>query len=198
MSKFHQGALKFGGAVFLQVLILLTLAWTPFMVEYKGEEVFIETVPVDPRHIFMGDYVDLRYTISELDLLNIDHDLDNWTGEHYGGSFPVYVVVAKKGIAHEAIGVYREKPVIAPEQVLLRGKISSFTYIPQWIVDEEKEMNIQPIHRIGIDYGLEHFYVPEGTGIYYEDLIRNNQQVYGIAKVYQGRSVLVDLYVKKE
>src|SRR3989344_3670842 len=36
-----------------------------------GQEVLLQTVPVDPRDIFRGDYVTLRYEISTLDQADV-------------------------------------------------------------------------------------------------------------------------------
>ena len=39
-----------------------------------GQEILLKTAPVDPNDLFRGDYVNLRYDISTIDLTNIVYD----------------------------------------------------------------------------------------------------------------------------
>jgi len=59
---------KFIFLVLLQVALLVgIIAYRHYWVA-TGERVLLRTAPVDPRDIFRGDYVSLRYDISTLDL----------------------------------------------------------------------------------------------------------------------------------
>ena len=59
---------KFIFLVLLQVALLVgIIAYRQYWVA-TGERVLLRTAPVDPRDIFRGDYVSLRYDISTLDL----------------------------------------------------------------------------------------------------------------------------------
>ena len=59
---------KFIFLVFLQVALLVgIIAYRQYWVA-TGERILLRTAPVDPRDIFRGDYVSLRYDISTLDL----------------------------------------------------------------------------------------------------------------------------------
>jgi uncharacterized membrane-anchored protein len=60
--------LKFVLLVLLQVVLLIgIIAYRQYWVA-TGDRILLRTVPVDPRDIFRGDYVNLRYNISALDL----------------------------------------------------------------------------------------------------------------------------------
>jgi uncharacterized membrane-anchored protein len=60
--------LKFAAIVFLQILLLTgMIGYRQHWVD-TGKKVLLRTVPVDPRDIFRGDYVNLSYEISNLDL----------------------------------------------------------------------------------------------------------------------------------
>lgn len=58
--------LAFLAVVALQVALLLVIIVPKERTLATGEEVVLQTVPVDPRDLFRGDYVNLRYTISTL------------------------------------------------------------------------------------------------------------------------------------
>jgi uncharacterized membrane-anchored protein len=59
---------KFILLVLLQVVLLLGIvAYRQYWVA-TGEKILLKTAPVDPRDIFRGDYINLRYEISMLDL----------------------------------------------------------------------------------------------------------------------------------
>ncbi|MHA7138128.1 GDYXXLXY domain-containing protein [Rossellomorea arthrocnemi] len=134
------------GIVFI---IFLQAGWIGYQVYsnetllQNGETIVLELQPVDPRSLLQGDYVELNYTISQLEDTVID---DNG---------PITIVLRKntQGI-HEYSGVYRfndqwnapyEKK---PGDVLLNGKVTS-----SW--DNSAQ----------VTYGIEHFFIPEGTGM---------------------------------
>ncbi len=59
---------KFIFFVLLQVALLVgIIAYRQYWVA-TGEKILLRTAPVDPRDIFRGDYISLRYDISTLDL----------------------------------------------------------------------------------------------------------------------------------
>ncbi len=59
---------KFILFILLQVALLVgIIAYRQYWVA-TGERILLRTAPVDPRDLFRGDYVNLRYDISTLDL----------------------------------------------------------------------------------------------------------------------------------
>ncbi len=67
---------KFILLVLLQVALLVgIIAYRQYWVA-TGEKILLRTAPVDPRDLFRGDYVSLRYEISELrlDKLNVEEE----------------------------------------------------------------------------------------------------------------------------
>jgi uncharacterized membrane-anchored protein len=133
----------------------------------NGETILLELQPVDPRSLLQGDYVQLNYTISQLEGTSID---DNR---------PITIVLRKnaQGI-HEYTGVYSisgewntpyEKK---PGDVLLNGKITG-----SW--DQTAQ----------VTYGIEHFFIPEGTGLDVEGKVKT-----AVVKVSdKGNGILVRL-----
>ncbi|WP_406686153.1 GDYXXLXY domain-containing protein [Rossellomorea vietnamensis] len=110
---------------------------------HNGETVILELQPVDPRSLLQGDYVELNYSISQLEDTSID---DNG---------PVTIVLCEntQGV-HEYTGVYKFNGKwnvsyeSKPGDVLLNGKVTS-----SW--DNSAQ----------VTYGIEHFFIPEGTGL---------------------------------
>ncbi|MBW3110234.1 GDYXXLXY domain-containing protein [Bacillus sp. MCCB 382] len=130
-------------------IICLQVGWIGYQVYsnetllQNGETVILELEPVDPRSLLQGDYVELNYSISQLKDISIDDTRS------------VTIVLRKntEGI-HEYSGIYRfhgkwNTPYKKKSgDVLLNGKVTS-----SW------DNNAQ------ISYGIEHFFIPEGTGL---------------------------------
>jgi uncharacterized membrane-anchored protein len=141
---------KKGGWVYaaaLQVLFLLFMAGSYYSIDYFGKEIRIKTVPVDPRDLLYGDYVVLRFEISEAPLYKWEGDpaqLDR-------GRRPVYVELEKspKGY-YQILRIHPEKPKSTAGHVVLKAQA-------------EKGWG-EPTENIQLTYGLERYYVQENTG----------------------------------
>ncbi|NHN30025.1 GDYXXLXY domain-containing protein [Paenibacillus agricola] len=129
--------------VMVQVLFLSGIAGSYYAVGWFGTEIKIKTIPVDPRDFLYGDYVTLSYEISVL-----KPSLWKESGDKPDEGERVYVALkpAANGI-YEAVGVYRSKPAVSPDQAVLQAIVAY-----SW---EES---------IHVLYGMERYYVPEGTG----------------------------------
>jgi uncharacterized membrane-anchored protein len=127
-----------------QVLFLSGLLVTNYAVGWFGKEIQLKTAPIDPRDLFYGDYVVLNYEISRL-------PSGLWKGEgEPDRQKNVYVLLRPSAASpeiYEAAGVYPDKPAAAGDEVVIKGRIDY-----SW----DREINLR--------YGLERFYVPEGTG----------------------------------
>ena len=127
-----------------QTLFLTGLLVTNYAVGWFGKEIQLKTAPVDPRDLFYGDYVVLNYEISRL-------PISLWKGEGEPKLKKNVYVLLRPSAAdpneYEAVGVYPDKPAISGEEVALKAHI-------QYGWDRE----------ITLRYGLERYYVPEGTG----------------------------------
>ncbi|WP_282936409.1 GDYXXLXY domain-containing protein [Paenibacillus sp. RC67] len=129
--------------VLLQVLFLVGIACSYYAVGWFGTEIKLRTAPVDPRDYLYGDYVRLGYDISLLDT-----SLWKESEKAVQNGDPVYVKLkASADGVYEAIGVYASKPSIQSGEAVLRGTVTS-----NWR------------DGINLTYGLEKYYVPEGTG----------------------------------
>jgi len=106
--------------------------------------VLLETVPVDPRDLLRGDYVTLGYKISTLPNTLFSPPLSS--GDAVIGK-PVFVGLEKRGQFHEAVRASFDRPEPKPGQIILQGRGVRF-----WGSQAR------------VEYGLERYYVKEGTG----------------------------------
>lgn len=138
----------------LQIAALLGMIAMKQWTLGTGTPVVLETAPVDPRSLFSGDYVRLGYTISNLNLEKLAGDKDFKRYE------TVYVVL-QPGARHAApVSVHHAMPSPGAGQVVIKGQVESagdFFWNPQ-TADAEKARNIS------VHYGIETYYVQEGTG----------------------------------
>ena len=133
--------LAFFGIVLFQVLFLLGLVGYKEVTLRFGQTVVLETVPVDPRDLFRGDYVVLRYTISDLS------GFANAWEFHDGDT--VYVHLEQKGDISEPTEVAkRPRP---GWDVFLKGRVA--------------RINPSDPPILHVEYGIESYFVPEGEGL---------------------------------
>ncbi|MBM7659808.1 putative membrane-anchored protein [Bacillus mesophilus] len=141
--------------VLLQVMLLLVMSASFYAIDWFGKEIRLKTEPVDPRDIFYGDYVVLQYSISTIPKkLYID-------SEELAYEQQVYVVLEQEGEYYQAITVSTKEPELEDHQVTLKGR-----YIYDFDEDE-----------LFIEYGLERYFIPEGTGKELEEQ-RGNMEAY--------------------
>jgi len=148
--------------IVIQIFSILGFSFSQEIILRTGEEVILETTPVDPRDIFRGEYVNLRYGISTLTSDQccfefLEHDQREEVD--YGQTIYVYLEpFEEQWIANKASTSKKGKS--NPAHVLIRGKITSIeSNCPNTIPDDtckEKEYSI--------DYGIESYFVPEGKG----------------------------------
>ncbi|MDH4619111.1 GDYXXLXY domain-containing protein [Brevibacillus sp. AY1] len=125
--------------IVLQLAILGYQVWSSETILAEGTLVKLELQPVDPRSLLQGDYVRLSYTISNLG----EHDVAH--GEK------IRVVLRKQqddlyGFSgfYELNGVWNKEYQAMPEDVVINGTT----------LGGER-----------VEYGIESYFVPEGTGL---------------------------------
>ncbi|MEI7028124.1 GDYXXLXY domain-containing protein [Paenibacillus sp. y28] len=151
---------RIGVLLALQVLFLLGLAGSYYATGWFGKEIRLQTAPVDPRDLFYGDYVRLSYDISRI-------PVSKWTGEepiqaeNYPVGKKVYVLLqpGADGV-YEVKSASYDKLQAAGEETVLEGRL-------EWV------SSLQAAVEAVVEYGLERYYVPEGTGRELEDQARN-------------------------
>jgi uncharacterized membrane-anchored protein len=136
----------FFGLVALQLLSILGFAAYQEVILRTGQEVLLQTVPVDPRDLFRGDFVILRYKISTLS----SQDLCCIQGLERGDTVYVRLLEAKSGDSWEAVAAARQPDPDWPTYI--RGKVTRSSSTSTGLT-------------LSVEYGLESYFVPEGQGM---------------------------------
>ena len=131
--------------VLLQVIFILGLVGFKEVTLRFGKEVTLQTVPVDPRDLFRGDFVILRYEISRITPGNRSFIV--FINPKHGDT--VYVQLLKSGDVWVA-GNVADNPA-SDWDVFIKGKVT----------------NTRSDYRdpIVLSYGIESYFVPEGEGL---------------------------------
>lgn len=131
-------------AVVLQTAALATMIALKQWTLVTGTPVLLEIVPIDPRSLFRGDYVDLSYAIGRLDLGGLGGD-----GEFEAGD-TIHVLLRAGEPYWEPVSAHRERPSVPPGQVAIEGDVA-------FVRDD-------PDPQIFVRYGIETYFIPEGEG----------------------------------
>ena len=156
-------------AVAIQLIIIFSIIIFKIAVLTGGTEILLRIEPVDPRDPLRGDHLTFSYKIS-----NLHSYLFNYSPIREGDT--VYVPLKQRGKYWTAVfGVQKTKP-IGEEKIFLRGKVSRVYG-----------------KRIYIIYGIEDYFIPEGTG---QNFTFWRQEVAARVSVDQnGNAVLKQIYV---
>lgn len=135
--------------ILLQLVIVGYQVWSSETILAQGTLVKLELQPVDPRSLLQGDYVQLGYTISRLDSENLPH----------GESIRVVLRKQADGVYgysgyYELDGVWNREYQVQPGDVIINGTTLGSSQV---------------------EYGIESYFVPEGTGLEVE---RNARYAY--------------------
>jgi uncharacterized membrane-anchored protein len=154
------------GAIGLQVAILLWILLSRILIFTFGSELSLIPRPYDPRDIFYGDYVQMRF------------DINTYTSQHsteyqYMRGQPVYAVLQK---TRSDWSVKYLSKTIPGERPFLKGIVTTVYG-----------------STVEIEYGFERYYVPEGTGQTVTDTVRDGRARLIIATSPLGDSVVKHL-----
>nr|WP_263323654.1 GDYXXLXY domain-containing protein [Neobacillus sp. Marseille-Q6967] len=161
------------------VLILLGMCFTPLYTLMMGEEITLETIPVDPSDVLRGDYVTLRYQAEEIPKRFLDDSVA--TSLEAGGfrAVDVYVLLEEENGVHSPAKVSLDKPETG---LFLKGKLN---YIGMNMTEEVAY----------IEYSLDRYYVEDNTGTEWEKASAQGD-ILVKAKVKNGYAILTDLMKK--
>ncbi|MFH1860881.1 MAG: GDYXXLXY domain-containing protein [bacterium] len=162
----------------LQILLLLSMIIKKEMSIRQGVKIIVRTVAVDPRDLFRGDYINLNYEFSRIDLNKIEHDKANF---HKGQK--VFVRLSKTGEDWQAVQVSLN-PIknICPNEVLIKGSIEQYPSTDS----------------INVVYGIESYFVPEGEGKYIEKKIFEKMVSVELSIDKQGDASVCKIFIDKE
>lgn len=166
------------------VLLTVILGWMVIdrvRLLSTGREIELVIRPVDPRDLFKGDYVQLAFEITQLDpklfiagqVLEPERPQRGWRG---GGQQTIYVTLEQQADqSWKPVAVSRLRPAPLPaNRIALEGRTHGWT--PNAVV-----------------YGLERYFVAEGTGGHLEGLARASKLSAIVAVDRAGRSAIKGL-----
>jgi uncharacterized membrane-anchored protein len=156
LSSLSERQKLWGGIAVVALIQTLVLGWMIFERAHllsTGREVVLEVVPVDPRSLFQGDYVTLGYPMSRINVP---------PGSKFERDSLIYVLLQKAPDGTFSVaGVSAEPPATtSPDQVVLKGRVQYYS-----------EPTGQAPGQATVNYGIETFFVPEGTGRDLEKLV---------------------------
>lgn len=131
-----------------KIFILFGIFWLVIIggfVGYKeytlktGQEVLLRTLPIDPQDLFLGDYIELQYDISDLDSQNVVFERSD-----FKPGDKVYVKLDTKEKYAVATNIYSQPP---SEGLFIKGMLKDVYG-----------------SRVNIEYGIESYFVPEEKG----------------------------------
>jgi uncharacterized membrane-anchored protein len=139
----------FIAVIAVQIVFLLGIVGYRESILITGRTAVLQTVPVDPRDLFRGDFVVLRYEISTLRQSNTApgqtwHVFDNDIKE----GDTVYVGLPDSDGSNPPSQHVRADEPPADSDLYIRGTVTQRS---------GESMNV--------DYGIERYFVPEGRGL---------------------------------
>jgi len=159
----------------LQVAVLVAMIAVRAMPLVFGDTILLRVVPVDPRDLFRGDYVILSYDFSRRSPQGIeglsqagDSRDKAWQGR------TVYV-----SLVPDADGRYWRADKVSI------SRPTSGRYIRGRIADSGQ-----------LEFGIEAYYVQEGTGREYEQAIRSRRLLAEVALTSDGMAALRGLRIE--
>lgn len=125
--------------ILLQFALIGYQVWSSESILTQGKTVKLELEPVDPRSLLQGDYVQLGYTISRLGSPDLP----------VGENIRVVLRMQENGLYeysgyYEQAGVWNKPYQADPNDVIINGRT---------------------IGGDRVEYGIENYFVPEGTGL---------------------------------
>jgi len=164
---FHKKHIIFFGAIILFVVVLTSGVYIQEYLKRNGQEVILDTIPVDPRDILRGDYVELAYEIGRGEkAMEFAKTLTE--------SWPIYALLSLG--EDNRVLEYAFTTIEPKDGVYIRGEVvvqDIQNYVGEKngeaVFEIEKQRNIYYPH-------IEQYFVPEGKGWEIERIWRFNSE----------------------
>ena len=122
----------------------------------SGQEARLEIVPVDPRALFRGDYVVLTYRIGTVDMPK------DVTTPFTRGQQVFVTLRPDASNKSRAVAISAERPAVSGPDIVISGVVTFPSTCP---LNEAGASDCKLGSRaVGVRYGLESYFVPEGEG----------------------------------
>ena len=173
-----------------QAGVLAHMVWDRETLIRTGRQIDLAVIPVDPRSLFRGDYVVLGYEISQVPRTLIAGKVRR--GEQ------VFVRLTQDNGVWKPRSVSRDYPA---DQTALNDDVvmaARVMYAPLEEADETDGDEPDPPNsaaRVRLRYGIESFFVPEGTGSEIERDVGAKKVVAHVVVDNRGRAAIRALSV---
>lgn len=138
----------------VQLLVLWSIIFYKLVILHNGTLVVLAIKPVDPRDVFRGDYVTFKYDIADIDSYLLNESTKYKKGD------TVYVVLNDTNTTYQMVErVVKEKP--KTEELFLKGEV---TAVNNPTANNNQDTFDNDRGGIEVRFGIEQFYIPEGTG----------------------------------
>jgi uncharacterized membrane-anchored protein len=139
----------FVAVIVIQVVFLLGLVGYRESILIGGRTAVLETVPVDPRDLFKGEYVTLRYEISTLGQTGNTPGAKSYRlyGNFNEGD-TAYVTLTTVGSSNPYSTAVQAGEPHEDADLFIKGRVTS-----------------SKGGTITVDYGIEQYFIPEGRGL---------------------------------
>lgn len=165
-----------GAVVALELAVLGSMVWDRVSLLQNGREIELDVVPVDPRSLFRGDYVILSYDISRFDGGKIEGDTAKGK--------PIYVTIDRDATGKWQVQRAAAKPPVNGSAVTLKARTERWQFGP-----------VRAGTQVQARYGIESYFIPEGTGRALEKLVREKRITAVVAVGNDGTAALKGLKV---
>ncbi len=158
-----------------QLLILVAMIALRAMPLVMGQTVVVRVMPVDPRDLFRGDYVILSYDFSRVSPQEVEGLAADKLGKRArweGRTVYVPLVRDTNGVHWRAEKTTAVKPAAGP---FLKGHM---------------------LRHGTVQFGIESYFVQEGTGRVYEQAIRDRKLSAELAVTSNGQAALRGLRIE--
>ena len=122
-----------------------------------GTPIVLQTIPVDPRSLFRGDYARLVYSISQL---RLDGETALGGDKDFKRHDTVWVAIKPDPDGAKAVSAHHQRSAIAPGLLALKGEVQRLNE-NEWDRTTNKSVKQRTLN---VRYGIEQYYVQEATG----------------------------------
>jgi uncharacterized membrane-anchored protein len=184
MSQKRKPSKLFWISLLVPLLVLLSMLIKPVSTTMYGEEIVLATIPIDPRDLFYGDYVLLDLEIEEIDASLVEPSIIEKVERYeYYEDVPVYVSLRKgESDIYQAVSVSEHKP----NGLFIKGKMSPY------LMEANENDGAVNGKSVRVEYGIDRFYVEEGTGLELEEQARKGQVLVKV-KIHKGYPVITEI-----
>ena len=147
----------------VQTAALIKMVYDRDRLLKTGREITVPVQPLDPRDLFRGDYVTLGYDFTSLRQSSLAAQIDL---EGFPAGSEIYVTLHPDAAgAWSVAALASSRPhEIASGDVVIRGRVKSV-----WRSENKADVLLT------VRYGIETYFVPEGSGRTLETQVRDHK-----------------------